>query len=303
MQQLGEIRLSGGRRLTVDIEGLIGIPRWWAFESDDQRVATYDEFRSRIDRLGRSGARRIQVNIRSTGGDVDDALSIYEALCTLAAEGAEITTACHGYAASAATVIAQAATPGHRLVSSNTLYLIHNSTTTLDGNCLDAEHTARLLSRTDERLAQIYADRSGRPVEQFRELMARDGGRGEWLSAAEAVAAGLADRICRISPLAAARDKMTEMIGGLFRNPSVLPSRQQTVSASAFPAASAASGGTGRILDTDGFRRSVRASATQPREDPAVIPAGVIVGDGLGGEYSRNGMAYESDAGRLRTGY
>lgn len=303
MQQLGEIRISGGRRLTVDIEGFIGIPRWWAFENDDQRAAAYDELRSRIDRIGRSGARRIRVNIRSTGGDVNDALSIYEALCALAAEGAEIATVCHGYAASAATVIAQAATPGRRLVSSNALYLIHNSTTALEGNCLDAERTARLLNRTDERLAQIYADRSGRPVEQFRELMARDGGRGEWLSAAEAVAAGLADRICRISPLTAARDKMTEIIGGLFRSPSVPPSPQQAVPASALPAASAVPEDTHRLLDADGFRRSVRASATQAREDPAVLPAEMIAGEGAGGEYSCNGVAYENDAVRLRTNY
>lgn len=300
MQQLGEIRIVGGRRLTVDIEGVIGIPQWWAFEDDDQRAAVYDNFRREIDRIGRSGARRVQVNIRSTGGNVEDALLIYDALCALAAQGAEITTSCHGYAASAATVIAQAATPGRRLVSSHALYLIHNSTTALEGNCLDAERTARLLDKTDERLAQIYATRSGRPVEQFRELMARDGGRGEWLSAAEAVSAGLADRVTRVSPLTAVRDKMAEAVSGLFRNPPAPPGSRQTVPVSAFTGSAIVAEDPSRLPDTDDLRRRVRASATLPGEDPAVI-----TGDdpgGFSGEYSRNGIAYENDAVRLRTG-
>lgn len=313
MQQLGEIRISGGKRLTIDIEGLIGIPQWWTFDDDRERAVTYDNFRSRIDRIGRSGARRVQVNIRSTGGNVNDALLIYDALCALAAEGAEITTSCHGYAASAATVIAQAATPGRRLVSSNALYLIHNSTAAVEGNWLDAERTARLLGKTDERLAQIYAVRSGRPVEQFRELMARDGGRGEWLSATEAVAAGLADRVSHQSPLAAVRDKLAETVGGLFRNPPVPAAPEEVVPVLACLVPQAAADDPERLPEADDLRRCVRASVTQPHEDPAVIPAG-MTGEGLGGlgglggfggfggDFSRNGIAYESDAVRLRTG-
>ena len=62
------------------------------------------------------------VDIRSTGGDVNDALLIHDALCSL---DAHITTRCYGYTASAATIIAQAASPGCREISANALYLIH----------------------------------------------------------------------------------------------------------------------------------------------------------------------------------
>ena len=151
MQQLGEIRVSGGRRLTVDIEGIIGIPDGQSSGDEAARAATYENFRSQIDRIGRSGARKVEVNIRSAGGDVNDALLIYDALCALAAEGAEITTSCHGYTASAATVIAQAATPGRRLLSANALYLIHHSPAAIAGNSFDAERTCRLLDKTDAR--------------------------------------------------------------------------------------------------------------------------------------------------------
>lgn len=317
MQQLGEIRVSGGRRLTVDIDGLIGIPDGWAFDDDAQRAATYDSFRSQLEQIGRSGARRIEVNIRSVGGNVHDALLIYDTLCALAADGAEITTSCHGYVASAATVIAQAAAPGRRLVSENALYLIHNATAALEGNSLDAGRTARLLDKTDERIAQIYADRSGLPAAHFREMMAREGGRGEWLSAAEAVAAGLADRVSRRSPLAVVRDRVADTVRNLFGAPAPLPAPVwEGVPISAMPdppgkpaagmsqAAVAEAGdadASAGSFSSESLRLRAGASATQPREDPAVVSQGVL--DFGAADLSRNGAAYDSDASRFRAGY
>ena len=54
---------------------------------------------------------------------------------------------------------------------------------------------AELLRKTDERLAALYARRSGRPQEEFAQRMAENNGNGRWLSPEETVAAGLADRI------------------------------------------------------------------------------------------------------------
>lgn len=301
MQRPGELRLSGGtRRLTVEIDGQIGLPDWWSADDETSRAATYENFRQQLDRLGQSHARRIDVHLRSTGGNINDALLIYETLCALAAEGAEITTRCYGYTASAATIVAQAASPGRRLVSSNALYLIHNATTTLEGNSLDAEHTVRLLGETDARLAEIYATRSGRPVEQFRELMARNGGRGEWLSASDAVAAGLADRVSRVSPLAAVRDRMTETVRGWFRDP------ERPVSTSGGdslpkPTASPDEPLPAPLTD-EGLRSRIRASTTRPHEDPMVLPTQAL-GLDFSQSSSPNDRAYESDALRLRTGF
>ncbi len=300
----GEIRLiGGGRRLTVEIEGQIGLPEGWLSEEESSRSATYESFRRQLDRLGRSTARRIEVHIRSTGGNVQDALLIYETLCNLASAGAEITTLCSGYTASAATLVAQAATSGCRLVSANALYLIHNATTTLEGNSLDAEHTFRLLGETDARLAEIYAGRSGRSAEEFRELMARNGGRGEWLSATEAVSAGLADRVHRISPLAEVRNRVSARIRGWFGTPSRSDQEQESERGSERVASAGALAPEVRsaaALGSD-LRARISPSTTRPREDPAVLTAGML-GAGLSEETSRNGQAYESDALRLRRG-
>lgn len=176
----------------IDIEGTIGIPEERQFGGDKSRVATYEKFRCEVARISEVAATAVIVNIRSTGGDVNDALLIYEALRSL---GARITTRCYGYTASAATVIAQAADEGCREISSNALYLIHNSECAVEGNAETLASRAELLHKTDVRLAQLYAQRSGRGEEFYAALMAENNGGGRWLSAEEAVSAGLADRI------------------------------------------------------------------------------------------------------------
>lgn len=148
----------------VDIEGVIGVPEEWQFDQPSSRVATYEKFRDSLDRLREIDAPEIVVNIRSTGGDVNDALLIYEALSSL---DGHIVTRCYGYTASAATVIAQAASEGCREISAHALYLIHNSICTAEGNAEELATRIDLLRKTDARLAEVYAARSGRTPEEF----------------------------------------------------------------------------------------------------------------------------------------
>ncbi len=176
----------------IDIEGVIGVAEDWQFENAGERVATYEKFRESVAQIEALEATQVVVNIRSTGGDVNDALLIYEALCSL---GIPITTRCYGYIASAATVIAQAASQGMRQISANALYLVHNSTCATEGNSSQLISKAELLTKTDERLAELYARRSGRDKEEFVALMGEDGGDGRWLTAQETIEAGLADTV------------------------------------------------------------------------------------------------------------
>ncbi len=176
----------------IDIEGAIGVAEEWQFENVGQRVATYEKFRECVAQIEAVEAQSVVVNIRSTGGDVSDAMLIYEALISL---GIPITTRCYGYVASAATVIAQAASEGERQISANALYLVHNSTCAAEGNALELAARVDLLQKTDERLSELYARRSGRSAEEFAELMSQEGGNGHWLTAQEAIDAGLADSV------------------------------------------------------------------------------------------------------------
>ena len=176
----------------IDIEGTIGLSESWQFDNDENRVATYERFKECVARIADLRNANIRVNIRSTGGDVNDAMLIYEAL---RATGAHVTTCCYGYTASAATIVAQAASEGCRLIAPSSLYLIHNSICATEGNAEELQAEVEMLHQTDMRLADIYATRSGRDIEEIKALMAENGGRGKWLSPEEAIAMGLVDAV------------------------------------------------------------------------------------------------------------
>lgn len=189
MKNTLEIHCSADRTAVIDIEGTIGIE---PADHDSRSVATYEAFNRALDQIRALDVDQITVNIRSTGGNVADALLIYDALCEL---DVHVITRCYGYTASAATIIAQAASEGCREIMSNALYLIHRSVSATEGNAVDMQQSLDLLSKTDERLAEIYSTRSGREVEQIVALMNENGGNGRWLSPEEALEAGLVDRI------------------------------------------------------------------------------------------------------------
>ena len=70
---------------TIDIEGVIGS------EGQNGAVTTYESLREKIAQIEALETPMVVVNIRSVGGDVADALLIYEALLSL---DAHITTRC-----------------------------------------------------------------------------------------------------------------------------------------------------------------------------------------------------------------
>ena len=175
----------------IDIDGVIGVPEWMQFDNPEDKVATYDKFKNAINTIREIKASDVVVNIRSLGGDVGDALLIHDTLTGLTAN---VTTRCFGYVASAATIIAQAASKEQREISDNSLYLIHRSSGLIIGNLNNAEEMKDLLAKTDERIANIYANRSGKPIEDFTKLMDENNGNGKWLSPDEVIAAGLADK-------------------------------------------------------------------------------------------------------------
>lgn len=181
----------------IDIEGIIGIPETRQFDNPGERVATYERFRERIEAIRNIAAREIAVNLRSAGGNVNDALLIFDALKE---SGRSVTTRCYGYVASAATIIAQAASQGRREISQNALYLIHKSSSSAEGNADNLSQAAELLDKTDRRIAGIYAERSGESIVTFTALMSCNNGNGKWLDAREAVEASLADRIIGTGP-------------------------------------------------------------------------------------------------------
>lgn len=178
---------------------------------------TYESFAAELEAVVAAGPETLRVEIRSTGGSVHDALLIHGALCAL--QGVRIETHCYGFVASAATIIAQAASQGGRYVGSTALYLVHNASTAVEGTARVASAAADLLAKTDRRIAELYAERSGRTVETFEELMGRADGVGEWLSATEVVEAGLADAVEEVSTWNKTVERIKNFMSSLFEVP------------------------------------------------------------------------------------
>lgn len=264
--------------VTIDIEGVIGLPEVEQFNDPEKKVTTYEKFKSKIESIASIKSSEIVVNIRSTGGSVSDALLIYDTLLQL---DTKITTRCYGYVASAATIIAQAATIGHREISSNALYLIHNSTSATEGNSNQIGQTIELLNKTDQRIASIYALRSGNDAQMFHDMMNENNGNGKWLSPSEALEAGLVDTIIsnhqtkNIQPMEIKNrwQSLLQVLGISFQTQDEIQNshleaienelslRQETIQQLENKVAD---------LKAQTMKLSAMATATKPKEDPSL---------------------------------
>lgn len=278
---------DSAEKCVIDIEGVIGLPEECQFDENARQVATYARFREEVARIAQIQSPAVVVNIRSTGGDVNDAVLIYEALRSL---DAHITTRCYGYTASAATIIAQAASEGCREISANGLYLIHDSKCAVEGNAESLAGRIELLRKTDERIAGIYAARSGRGAEHFASLMGENGGEGRWLTPAETVEAGLADRIAGEEPTAVrgfvrdVADRIVRLLG--LDMPAATPAAPMPKDADILHLGTQAQPAAPSIVSFEEGQTAVAPTAVRECEDPTddhVRP-------------SANALAYDADA-------
>ncbi|GIH23012.1 hypothetical protein Aph01nite_13220 [Acrocarpospora phusangensis] len=171
---------------------------WFRFENfvrpDTTAIYLFDEIgywgvlaSDFVRELATVSAPNVELHINSPGGDVFEALAIYNALRQ---HPANIVVMIDGLAASAASFIAQA---GDRVViARNATMMIHEASGLCAGNSADMQQMAEVLDGISANIADVYAQRSGRPVEEWRNLMRAE----TWYhNGADAVAAGLADEV------------------------------------------------------------------------------------------------------------
>jgi ATP-dependent protease ClpP protease subunit len=137
----------------------------------------------------------LEVHVNSPGGDVFDGIAIYNFL----KNRGQVSVVVDSLAASIASVIAMAASPGRLMMAKNSSIMIHDGFCAAIGNSADMRKTADLLDKASDNIASIYAERTRLPAAQWRDAMREE----TWYSAQEAVDIRLADAIQGVEPRAA----------------------------------------------------------------------------------------------------
>lgn len=139
----------------------------------------------------------LDVHLNSPGGEIFDGIAIYEAL---AARDGTVSITVDSLAASIASVIAMGASPGQLTMGRNATMMIHEGWGMCVGSAADMQESAAVLDKLSGTIANIYAERTGKPVDEWRAAM----GAETWYDAEQAVAAGLADQVAAKKERAAA---------------------------------------------------------------------------------------------------
>ncbi len=130
----------------------------------------------------------ISLYINSPGGLISSGMAIYD---TMQYIRPDVSTICVGMAASMAAFLLAAGAKGKRYVLPNAEVMIHQPLGGMQGQAEDMKIAAEHIIRTRERMNRILAEKTGQPYDK----VARDTDRDNYLTAEEAVAYGLADKI------------------------------------------------------------------------------------------------------------
>ena len=132
----------------------------------------------------------ISLYINSPGGSVTAGMAIYD---TMQFIKPDIMTIVMGQAASIGSLLASAGALGKRYILPNARHMIHQPLGGASGQATDVEIQARELLRWKKVLTDIYVTTTGRSYDTLRADMERD----NFMTADEAVAYGLADKVIR----------------------------------------------------------------------------------------------------------
>ena len=171
-------------------------PEWYEVKTqskDNVEILIYDvigwpfvEAQDFVTTLSDMGGKDVTVRINSPGGDVFDALAIYNAISSYKGK---ITTQIESLAASAASFIALA---GQEVKAyKNAMMMIHDPLIGIWGNQYELRDAANLLEKISVNMLDIYADHSNIGKRTIKEMMKNE----TWFTAKEMKEKGLIDSI------------------------------------------------------------------------------------------------------------
>jgi ATP-dependent Clp protease protease subunit len=135
----------------------------------------------------------IHLYVNSPGGSVTAGLAIYD---TMQYIRPDVSTFCVGQAASMGAVLLAAGAAGKRSALPNSRVMLHQPWGGARGQAADIDIQAREILKLRDRLNELLAHHTGKPVDEI----ARDSERDYYLSGEEARAYGVVDQVVAHRP-------------------------------------------------------------------------------------------------------
>ena len=142
--------------------------------------------------LASEGSGPIDVFVNSPGGHVESGDTIHD-MIRFVADAVPVRIIGTGWVASAGALIYLAAEKKNRVCLPNTRFLLHQPMGGVRGPATDIDIEAREIIKMRERINHIIARETGQTFERVVE----DTDRNYWMSAEEAIAYGMCDRVIR----------------------------------------------------------------------------------------------------------
>jgi ATP-dependent protease ClpP protease subunit len=170
-----------GDEITIEVVGTISSTDdeayWWGGASAQQFARDL--------RAAKAG-ETVHIRVNSPGGDVFGGVAMAQAIRECKAH---VVVHVDGYAASAASLLVAAAPES--VIAPAGMVMIHKAWTIGVGNSDDFMSTAELLEKIDGELAATYQAKAGGDLDDWSAAMTAE----TWYTGAEAVAAGLVNRV------------------------------------------------------------------------------------------------------------
>ncbi len=130
----------------------------------------------------------ISLYINSPGGSVTAGMAIYD---TMQYIKCDVSTICMGMAASMGAFLLAGGTKGKRMALPNSTIMIHQPAGGAQGQATEIKIVAEQILKTKKRLNEILAANTGKPLEMIEQDTERD----NYMTAEEAMAYGLVDKV------------------------------------------------------------------------------------------------------------
>jgi len=135
----------------------------------------------------------VSIYVNSPGGSVTAGMAIYD---TMQFIRCDVCTYCVGQASSMGALLLAAGSPGKRYALSNARIMIHQPWGGVQGQAADISIQAKEILRLRDRVNEILAEHTGKPLE----VISRDTDRDFFMSAEEARAYGVVDEVISKRP-------------------------------------------------------------------------------------------------------